>query len=108
MTTPRTAPLGVPAEALAAMLIAAHQADDILMTPGTGAGVEAIRAISTPVVATELRNLAAQLETLGDGLGVTTVLFGKHLDKLDFEVPIGIVDAPHQLAIGENLAYSIG
>ena len=72
MTTPRTAPLGVPAEALAAMLIAAHQADDILMTPGTGAGVEAIRAISTPVVATELRNLAAQLETLGDGLGVTT------------------------------------
>ena len=32
----------------------------------------------------------------------------RSLDKLDLEVAIGIVHTPHQLAIGENLAYSVG
>jgi hypothetical protein len=54
------------------MFDTAHRADHILMTPGDTAARAAIRAISTPVVATELRSIATVLEALGDAFGVAT------------------------------------
>src|SRR5438445_428650 len=45
------------------------------------------------------------LASIPYGLGVTTVLFGKHLDKLDFDASKGIRTMP--IVLGESLARQV-